>query len=63
MNIGTLPFIETKDGRILAPKPIDNLPNVIVQYVNPKTQSQYHLVKLPSHDFRTLMLGNITGNC
>lgn len=63
MDNGILPSMEVKDGKVLAPKIIDKLPNVVVQYINDETQSQYYIVKLPSHDLRTLMLGKITGNC
>ena len=59
MQNGTLP---SAHGTLI-PKPVDNLPNVMVKYINPETGSNYHLVKEPSHDLRTMMLGNITGNC
>ena len=59
MENGVLP---SAGGRLL-PKAVDNLPDVIVPYVNPETGSNYCLVKLPSHDLRAMMLGNITGNC
>lgn len=59
MKSGVLPA----SHNMLIPKAIDNLPKVIVRYVNEETGSNYYLVNLPSHDFRTMMLGNITGSC
>lgn len=53
--------IPSDDGVNIAPKSIDHMPDLNIEYTSP-TGSKYHLVKSPNI-LLTLLLGAITGNC
>ena len=63
MKKGVLPSYNTSQGLRLQKKQEDNLPEVYVEYINEDTGTKYNFVKLASDDFRSMMLGSITGNC